>query len=172
MEIVPASFENIEGFHATLDEVARERKYLLMVEAPPLAEMESFVRRIIESQWTQFYAIEGDRVVGWCDVIPHARVGTCHVGSVGMGVVKSHRRKGIGEKLLSCSLNDAFKKGLKRVEMEVFSSNRPAISLYQKLGFQIEGTKKNARLLDGHFDDFIIMARFDSDAEQNESLKP
>ena len=36
IRIVPITLEHVEGFHAALDAVSRERRWLAMVEAPPL----------------------------------------------------------------------------------------------------------------------------------------
>ena len=44
-----------------------------------------------------------------------------------------------------------------RVELSVFSGNKPAINLYDKFGFEQEGTKVRGRLVDGDYDDIIVM---------------
>jgi RimJ/RimL family protein N-acetyltransferase len=49
---------------------------------------------------------------------------------------------------------------LERIELGVFASNIPAIKLYEKAGFVVEGVKKKARKLDGVYDDMIQMALF------------
>jgi hypothetical protein len=41
--IVSTRPEYIESFHRALDIVARERKYLTLLEAPPLARLRGFV---------------------------------------------------------------------------------------------------------------------------------
>jgi RimJ/RimL family protein N-acetyltransferase len=51
-------------------------------------------------------------------------------------------------------------KGIERVELEVYASNIPAISLYEKSGFVREGVKRKARKLDGGYDDIVVMALF------------
>ena len=40
--------EDIESFHAAIDAVARERKYLALFEAPPIERARAFVQRNIE----------------------------------------------------------------------------------------------------------------------------
>jgi len=47
--ITPTRPEHIESFHRALDIVARERKYLALLEAPPLAETREFVMDLILS---------------------------------------------------------------------------------------------------------------------------
>ncbi|MFB6469715.1 MAG: ribosomal protein S18-alanine N-acetyltransferase [Vulcanisaeta sp. AZ3] len=59
-----------------------------------------------------------------------------HVISV--GVLTEHRRKGIGEALMIKSICTMASKGIDHVILEVRVSNTPAITLYQKLGFEIK----------------------------------
>jgi putative acetyltransferase len=49
---------------------------------------------------------------------------------------------------------------LKRVELCVFTDNQSAISLYKKMGFVVEGTKKFAAIRDGSYIDEYLMARY------------
>ncbi len=53
------------------------------------------------------------------------------------------RRKGVGEAVLRDILDKVTKEGASEIFLEVRPSNRPARSLYEKLGFQILGKKKN-----------------------------
>ncbi|MEO0511160.1 MAG: GNAT family N-acetyltransferase [Verrucomicrobiota bacterium] len=165
MKIEYTSLDRVSDYWEAVDGVARERKYLLFTKAPPIEGTEAFVKEIIEKNWTQFMAIESDRVVGWCDIIPYSYEGCEHTGHLGMAVVSSHRRKGIGEELLRRAIKDSQEKGLERIELEVFSTNEGAIALYTKLGFQTEGTKRKARRIDGIEHDFIIMALHNPKAE-------
>jgi RimJ/RimL family protein N-acetyltransferase len=40
----------------------------------------------------------------------------------------------------------------------VFGSNVSAIALYERLGFVRDGVKRNARKLDGDYDDVVMMS--------------
>ena len=75
-----------------------------------------------------------------------------------MGLLKEYRRQGLGSRLLKETLSVAKKRGLERVELDVYASNAPAVKLYEKFNFQIEGRKRKARKLDGTYDDIIVMA--------------
>ena len=60
-----------------------------------------------------------------------------------VAVHPDHRRKGIAEELV-LSLVEALKeKGSHCLTLEVRASNAPAIGLYEKLGFQQVGLRKN-----------------------------
>jgi RimJ/RimL family protein N-acetyltransferase len=169
MKIVPASNDLAPSFWSALDQVANERKYLLMLEAPPKESLVSFVSDIVKNDWTQFYAVENDHVVGWCDIVPQQREGIKHVGAVGMGVLPDYRKRGIGKKLLIECINDAFGKGIERIELEVFVSNTGAVKLYENLGFEKEGVKRKARYIDEEYDDILVMSLLKS--EQNKACE-
>lgn len=65
--IEPMRPELIESFYEALDSVSRERRYLSFLEAPPLERLRTFVLDMIENG-CQFVALDGSKVVGWCDV--------------------------------------------------------------------------------------------------------
>jgi hypothetical protein len=92
--IAPMTESHASGFRACLDIVAREKKYLAQIEAPPLERVEAFVRDSLASGYVQFVALDlgrGDFVVGWADILaawPHAM---SHRGSLGMGILPEYR---------------------------------------------------------------------------------
>jgi ribosomal-protein-alanine N-acetyltransferase len=51
------------------------------------------------------------------------------------------RMHGIGEDLLRSALSDAYEKGAQVATLEVRESNDAAISLYEKLGFEVVGSR-------------------------------
>jgi RimJ/RimL family protein N-acetyltransferase len=158
MKIEYTSIDRVSDFWNAVDQVAKERKYLLFTEAPKIEGTKSYLAEIIEKNWTQFLAIESNQVIGWCDIIPYQYEGCQHVAHMGMGVIPSHRRRGIGRGILKIAIDDAFSKEIERIEMEVFSTNVGAIALYEEFGFSIEGRKTRARRIDGIEHDIISMA--------------
>jgi RimJ/RimL family protein N-acetyltransferase len=151
--------EDIAGFHAAVDFVAREHKYLALLEAPPMERASAFVRRNIEKGYPQLVALDGREVVGWCNIPPATREVMAHVGDLFMGLLPRWRGQGLGERLLRESLAAADAFGYLRVELGVFASNTRAAALYRKAGFVEEGIKRRAILIDGIFHDEVIMAR-------------
>ena len=165
VRVVPIEEEHIERFWSLVDEVARERRFLGAVQAFPMEVTRYFVLGNRSRGHPQYVAIEGDQLVGWCDVVPaNPFPGFGHAGRLGMGVRAGHRGRGIGRALLAAGLAGAAAAGFRRVELEVFSSNAPAIALYKRAGFQTEGIKRAARDLDGIVDDLIQMAWFPLDS--------
>jgi ribosomal protein S18 acetylase RimI-like enzyme len=156
--IVPIAEEHIAGFHAAVDSVARERLYLAMLAAPSLEKSADFVRGNIRNGNSQFVALAGGRVVGWCDIVPMERATLAHAGLLGMGVIEGYRGCGIGTALMRATLEKAKKTGLSRIELTVREGNRQAIELYKRVGFVAEGLKRNAWRVEGKDSNVILMA--------------
>ncbi|MCG2641623.1 MULTISPECIES: GNAT family N-acetyltransferase [Bradyrhizobium] len=148
-----------DAFRAAVDTVARERKYIALTEAPPVEQVRAFVARNVERGYPQIVAIADGAVVGWCNVPPASRAVSAHVGDLFMGLVPDFRGKGFGERLLRRAIQAADVFGFRRIELGVFATNTAAASLYRKVGFVEEGTKRLAILVDGIYHDEIIMAR-------------
>src|SRR5690606_23691639 len=69
--------------------------------------------------------------------------------------------QGVGSRLTASLLNIADNwLNLKRVELEVYTDNAPAIYLYKKFGFLAEGVRRKVAFGDGHWLDDLVMARF------------
>lgn len=161
IRVVPAGERHIVGYHAALDAVARERRWLCFLEAPPLDRSAGFVRGLLAGGGVQVVAVDdADTVVGWCDIARGERASIAHAGHLGMGLVKEHRGQGHGRQLMEAALAAAKALGLERVELEVFASNAPALALYRSLGFREEGRKLKARKIDGAYEDIVVMALF------------
>jgi ribosomal protein S18 acetylase RimI-like enzyme len=158
--ISPIGRQHIDGFHRCLDIVSKERRYLAFLEAPPIEQARQFVEGNIAAGIPQYVALFAGDVVGWCDIRPKKLPGFEHVGVLGMGVHPEHRGRGLGRSLMDATLRAAQKAGVQRVELEVFASNVPAIALYLRSGFVIEGCKRRTRYLDEKYDDLILMARW------------
>lgn len=63
-----------------------------------------------------------------------------HVTTI--GVDPSERGRGLGEWLLLALVEEAIRRGATWLTLEVRVSNEPALSLYRKYGFAVQGTRK------------------------------
>jgi len=159
VEIVPIERRHIVGFREVLDGVARERRWLAFLEAPPLPRIRSFVLNGLRNGMAQFVAVDDGRVVGWCDVNPKTHESLRHSGVLGMGVAASHRGQGLGSALLRATLEAASARGIRRVELVVRADNAAAIALYERHGFELEGRLRDYMIVDGVAHDALAMAR-------------
>jgi RimJ/RimL family protein N-acetyltransferase len=163
VEIGPITEAHIESFHKTLDVVARERRYLAFLEAPPLESTRAFILNNIAHGYPQFVAtvageVLGCEVVGWCDVTPKSQPIYAHCGVLGMGLLPRFRGQGLGTRLITRTLHAARAFGLSRVELTVREDNANAIALYEKVGFVTEGLQRNGVLVDGEYENVVEMA--------------
>jgi RimJ/RimL family protein N-acetyltransferase len=156
--IIPIAVEHVVGFHETLGLLAQERTWLVYTDTPSIEWAMRFVLNNIRNGYAQFVAVEKNRVIGWCGIIPNAGLGFRHSGSVGMGVIKEWRHQGLGKALLNACLRKSFENGLTRIELEIDADNAIAIGLHRKFGFKKEGVKRHAYCLDGQHKDLLIMA--------------
>jgi L-phenylalanine/L-methionine N-acetyltransferase len=103
-------------------------------------------------------ALEG-RIVGVASVTQH-KGRRSHVGDIGMSVHDEFCGHGIGSTLMAAlvDLSDNWL-NLKRLELTVYVDNEPAIRLYQKFGFEMEGTRRGDVFRDGRYVDSYAMAR-------------
>jgi len=156
--IVPIALEHAAGFHACLDAVAREKRYLAQTQAQPLDRIEGFVRDSVANDAVQFVALDGERIVGWCDIFADWADTVKHGGCVGMGLLADYRGQRIGERLLQACLDKARTKGLTRIYLHVRADNLRAIRLYERLGFDVEARMRQAMRFDGVYYDALQMS--------------
>lgn len=83
-----------------------------------------------------------------------------HVLSLGISVASEAQGRGVGSALMQamCDYADRWAHVL-RLELTVFVDNAPAIALYRKFGFEVEGTHRAYALRDGAYVDVYAMAR-------------
>jgi L-phenylalanine/L-methionine N-acetyltransferase len=104
-------------------------------------------------------AVLDGQIVGTAGLTPY-KGRRSHVGGIGLCVHDDFHRRGIGAALLA-KLVDAADNwlNLRRLELTVYVDNEPAVRLYEKFGFAIEGTRRGDAFRDGVFVDSYGMAR-------------
>ena len=157
VRIEPIGLDHVEGYRRALDAVARERRYLTMLEARPEPETLEFVKSNLDDGNPMMVAVASNTIIGWCDVRREVFPSRAHRGTLGMGLLPEWRGRGVGRRLLDATLARA-RPAFRRIELDVFADNARAIALYEKAGFVREGIVRDASLIDGVFRDAILMA--------------
>ncbi|MEM0157997.1 MAG: GNAT family N-acetyltransferase [Thermoplasmataceae archaeon] len=80
-----------------------------------------------------------------------------HTGNLGIAIRSNHRGKGLGTRLIREGIKWCGQVGITKLNLEVFSTNVNAISLYKKLGFETEGIRKKQFIIDGEYVDDVLM---------------
>ena len=83
-----------------------------------------------------------------------------HAGDLGIAVRDDWQGKGVGTALMAAAIDLADNwLNLTRLGLEVYTDNEPAIRLYTKFGFEIEGTLRRSAFRNGQFVDSYAMSR-------------
>ena len=112
-----------------------------------------------DGQHTLVAVVDGE-VVGVIGLHTSSRPRVNHRGEIGMMVRDDWQGKGVGKAMMQAVVDLADKwLNLSRIELTVFTDNEPAIALYRKFGFEIEGELRKYAFRDGEFVDAYAMAR-------------
>ncbi|KAB7693161.1 GNAT family N-acetyltransferase [Plesiomonas shigelloides] len=142
-------------YHIYIDkEVANNNRYL------PDIKKKEFDLMFNDNQHNFVVVGSDENILGHLVINTTIRPRLKHSASFGIAVAKGFRGKGIGSLLMEHLLSYCDTElGLTRLELEVHASNTTALSLYKYFGFEIEGIKRKAILVDGDLIDIIIMSR-------------
>lgn len=131
----------------------------------PWQSPEVFRKRLTEPSpdvYTLVALIDGV-VVGEASLHVLSRPRRRHVGQIGMAVHDDWQGQGVGTALMGALLELADDWiNLHRIELDVYTDNAPAIALYQKFGFAIEGTLRDYAFRSGRYVDTYVMGRIKS----------
>ena len=129
----------------------------------PYPSAELWRKRLIEPPEGTYHlvAVVDGKVVGSLGLHTNPnRPRRRHSATFGMGVHDDWQGKGVGTALLAACIDLADNwLNIMRLYLEVYTDNEPAIRLYEKFGFEREGTLRKDAFRNGQFVDSYIMAR-------------
>jgi RimJ/RimL family protein N-acetyltransferase len=99
-----------------------------------------------------------DKMVGHAHIykFPHPR--RKGMGDLIVYLHQNFHNAGLGTAMLTKLIELAKREGLHRIGLQVIADNKPAIHLYKKLGFKIEGVMKDSYFgEDGKYHDEFVM---------------
>ncbi|QDK37621.1 GNAT family N-acetyltransferase [Bdellovibrio sp. NC01] len=102
------------------------------------------------------------KIVGMTDFKVGGRRRIAHHGMLGLSFVPEYTGKGLGRLLMNELISWAqANPRVEALRLEVHSKNTPAVTLYEKLGFKIEGRQiKGIKFDDDSYDDVLTMVLF------------
>ena len=158
-----ARVEDAESFDAHVRRNAEDPEGFSPVAPSEVRDLEQH-RALIE-EWAadprvlMFVAARGEEVVGELNLRLFSRhASAAHVRVLGIGLDRSVRRRGLGTHMIERAVAWARAHAVTRIELQVFAHNAAAIALYAKMGFVVEGRRRDAFVLDGHARDDLLMA--------------
>jgi RimJ/RimL family protein N-acetyltransferase len=124
---------------------ADERRYLKALRRYPHAAV--------------FVAERADgMVIGRLSLSRDQHPASAHVADLGLMVAKDARGQGVGRALMEAAVEWARGARVRKLELHVFPWNEPAIRLYEAVGFEREGYRKEHYCRAGEYVDAILMA--------------
>lgn len=164
-----ADESHVVAFIDFMNQVAKETDFLVMDETGfqfTAEQLAAIFRQSLESpSQLHLLALCGDEVVGAVTVRASRQYRISHIGNVFIAIRKDYWGYGIGRILLEEVMEWARSYDvIKRLELTVQVRNVRAVSLYQKMGFEIEGTqKRGARTDEGEWLDLYYMGKLIDD---------
>ncbi|MEV8539572.1 GNAT family N-acetyltransferase [Streptomyces sp. NPDC051572] len=101
------------------------------------------------------------RIVGYIRLaFPTELACNAHVRQIqGLAVADEARGHGVGRALVRAAVEEARRRGARRLTLRVLGHNAPARRLYEAEGFAVEGVLPEEFLLDGKYVDDVFMGR-------------
>jgi putative acetyltransferase len=139
----------------------------------PYPSLETWRKRLAEPEEGKyrFVAVVGDEIAGQLGLSTDpSRPRRKHVGGIGMAVRDDFQGRGVGTALLQAAVDMVDNwLNLLRLELTVFTDNEPAIRLYKKCGFEIEGSLRRHSFRAGHYVDVYYMTRLKPESATSSS---
>jgi RimJ/RimL family protein N-acetyltransferase len=109
-----------------------------------LTQLADFLGELAASPTSLFLiALADDQIVANLDLIGLKRQSMAHVAQLGIGILAPWRGQGLGRRLMQTAIDWARPHPtLQRIELNVYADNLPAIALYEKFGFMLEGRRR------------------------------
>lgn len=160
-----ADSTDAQAFIDFMNTVALETDFLVMDETG-FAFSQEHIQAIFEAgienpRELHLLAKVEDQVIGAVTVKSSSQFRISHIGNLFIAVRKEYWGHGIGSILLQEVMDWAEEMGLLyRLELTVQVRNQAAVHLYQKFGFEIEGTQsRGARTDEGEWLDLYYMGK-------------
>jgi ribosomal-protein-alanine N-acetyltransferase len=169
--------DDAELFPVFQRKVAEESTNTLQIagKAPPIDKVrENWLMCQEDKRHLRLGTFDGGRLIGQLGLRPiqndHPWVN--HVGGFGMMVLEEYWGQGLGKKLLQVMESFARDCGYTRIEAMVRTQNKRGIKLYTNSGYTLEGTRYNAALINGEYEDEYYIGKVLSEKSSHSSWKP
>ncbi len=132
-------------------------------------ELQNWLANIACSKKFEVVAVLAGKTIGFGGLYVMGD-GLSHSGWILLGVRETFQARGVGARVLQMLMGAAsVLLGLRRVQLTVFGDNDPAIKLYRRFGFAIEGRHRDFVRRGEGFIDALTMAKL---YDERESTAP
>ena len=126
-----------------------------------LEEEREYLTRVAASDNSlAIVALAGEEIVGGLTFDGGRRRRLRHTGEFGISVLQAYAGLGLGKALIEYMLAWAERgRVVRKINLKVRVDNEPAIRLYERMGWVHEGRTTRDTLIDGQFNDCLMMGR-------------
>jgi ribosomal protein S18 acetylase RimI-like enzyme len=121
--------------------VADEGRWIGAAPSTPVTALEARIAEVVRTGAALKLEHAGE-LIGAAFLHP---AGTGQAQALGMWILPGWRGRGGGRMLLDAAIDHARASGARRLELEVFDDNAPALALYRSAGFEVETTQTRPR---------------------------
>ncbi|MEX6357060.1 GNAT family N-acetyltransferase [Staphylococcus cohnii] len=146
-----------EALYTCMKKIDQETQYLLYLPDERSFNKDRFVDDIKHNFYIGVKTDEND-ILGYLSVHISRLAKIKHIGYIVTGVINEKHHQGLATKMFQETIKWAERKGLRRLELTVITTNTPAVKFYEKLGFKIEGIKHESIYMDQNFYDELYMS--------------
>lgn len=162
MKIRRCEINDADNILKMLLELDKETEYMLFEadERPnDINRVKAMINQSINGDNLLLIATEDDNIIGFLSAQRGIIRKIKHTAYIVVGIREKFRGKGIGKKLF-CELDLwAKENNISRLELTVMCPNSMAKQLYEKNGFEVEGTKRNSIFMNGKYIDEYYMSK-------------
>lgn len=130
-----------------------ERSTTLTEQEKRIKELEKIDNRTI------FVGEKNNKMIGYLIANGGQTKRNRHSAYIVIGIMKSHTGQGVGTRLFERLEEWAINRNISRLELGLMDRNIPALLLYKKMGFELEGVKKDAFYVNGNYVNEYMMAK-------------
>jgi L-amino acid N-acyltransferase YncA len=155
-------WEDLDDFLEIINSLVDEGADILRTERVSKEEEIDFLSRVLSrlEKDEMFYLVaEVDGKVVAVSEISKRGGYEKHVGVIGIAIRNGFRDLGIGTEIMKTLVEQAQKMGLKVLTLSAFATNKPAIHVYEKVGFVQTGTIPKKHFKEGKYIDEIILTK-------------
>lgn len=162
MKIRQIEAEDAEKFLRMLKKLDSETEFMMYEPGErrtTLEEQREIIERVQKNGDPVFLVENEEEIVGFLGGRRGIYNRVKHTVYIAMGIVEGYRGQGIGRKLMEQLDRWNVENDISRSELTVMCHNERAVSLYEGMGYQIEGRRKKSLLVDGRFVDEYYMGK-------------
>jgi L-amino acid N-acyltransferase YncA len=155
-------WEDLDDFLELINSLVEERADILRAERVSREEEIDFLSKVLSrlEKDEMFYLVaEVDGKVVAVSEISKRGGYEKHVGVIGIAIRNGFRDLGIGSEIMKALVEQAQKMGLKVLLLSAFATNKPAIHVYEKVGFVQTGTIPKKHFKEGKYINEIILTK-------------